>query len=138
MNCRVFLGIITWIFLIGESRSNMYEFPKGEVPSMSMEVAIQVCKVIIKTTEIGEFNPAEALLAGAKDPKGGAWNFVRYGKKGELYRFLIYFPEDKCMIVDESKSDELIALVKRDGTPIKLPEIEVPKNKDGIDPFGDK
>jgi hypothetical protein len=116
----------------------MHEFSKGEVPSMSMEAAIQVCKVIIKITQIGEFNPVEALLAGAEDPKGGTWNFVQHGKKGEVFRFLIYFPQDKCIVIDESKNNELIASVKRDGTPIKLPELEVPKYKDGIDPFGDK
>lgn len=135
MNKSAVLAIVTWTILIVGSRGEMYEFPKGERPSLSMEAAIQICKTIIKNTKIGEFNPTQATLAGAKNSEGGTWNFFQYGKNGEVYCFSIDFPEDRCIIMDQSKSNVPILAQKRDGTPIILPKPQEPAYKEGADPF---
>lgn len=131
-------GTSAWFFLMTDCRSDTYEFPKGEVPSVSMEHAIRICKSMVKLTPIGEFNPSEAILVGNKDSNGGAWNLVQHGKNGEVYRFVIYFPEDKCVVIDESKGNKPIALAKRDGTRMEVPKEEMPAEKDAQDPFSEK
>ena len=104
-----------------QGKCETFAFPKGEIPSLSLIQATQICEKIAKKANIKNFNPVQALLYGAKTPKAGAWNFLQYGKNGEIYRFVISFPDDVCILFDEGKPGSQVMAYKHDGTPIKWP-----------------
>ena len=112
------------VLSFGRGNCTTFVFPKGESPSLSLAEASLICEVVAKKSKIKVFNPTEARLQGSELPKGGAWSFLQYGRNGEVYRLVVYFPDDLCLILDESHGQAVVSAHHRNGMQKEWP----PKN----------
>lgn len=116
LNIKAVIILCISALSFGKGNCNTYVFPKGESPLLSLAEASLICEVVAKKSKIKVFNPTVARLQGSESPKGGAWSFLQYGKNGEVYRFVVYFPDDLCLILDEAHGQAMVSAHKRDGT----------------------
>lgn len=117
----VVVAVCISMFLIERGSCSTYIFPKGERPLISLAEASQICELVAKKTKVKTFNPTEASLQGSEAPQGGAWSFLQYGKNGEIYRFVVYFPEDLCLLLDEAHGQAIVSAHTHDGTQTEWP-----------------
>lgn len=111
--------------------ADTYKFPKGNIPELSLIEASKICQAVVQNSKIKTFNPTSVSLVGSKSPTSGVWDFEQHHKNGDSFRFLIYFPRDLCVIMNNNNG-AIISAQKRDGTPADLP---VEPLVEKIDPF---
>lgn len=137
MNTKHYILTIVLSFAIcSKVNSETRMFLPGEKPSISLAQAIEIIEDIIKKTTIKNFNPLSAGLLADEKAKSGVWNFVQHDEGGLVYRFVVYFPDDLCLILDEKNGQKIIGAFKRDGSPVKIEDNKKVEFEDGRDPFG--
>lgn len=103
---------------------DMWHFPAGVEPALPLREALDVSEKLVGLLPFKDFFPTQVQLMGGEDEGSGAWTIVYLGKAGAHLSVVVYFPEDKCIIIRTSileNSEKLIGAYKRDGS--EIPEI---------------
>lgn len=119
----------------GTLRANTYGFLPGKKLQVSMKTAFEVFERHAKAVTGSDFNPLSALVMGDSKPGAGAWHFMQSDKDGKIYRFVLYFPEDLCVVLDESKGQEFLGAFTRDGKSVDRKTAGWEPMKPEEDPF---
>ncbi len=124
--------LISFFLSCGILHAKTFVLVPGDKPKLSMKEALGILEKHAKSVTGREFIPREVVVMGDGTPGGGAWNIRQAEKDGKVYQFVVYFPEDECLVLDDSSMNVLGAF-RRDGTPIDLEK----SNPHEEDPFAD-
>lgn len=135
---------VVLISLTMTGRADLYWFPAGETPALSLVEAASICEKMAKEVGIGKFNPSSANLMGSKVPGKGSWVFKQYTRSVEEYVFHIAFTEKTATVLkmrDNSgrmKRDIVLATFRLEGLNlVRLPN-PLPPPEETDDPFADE
>lgn len=127
-----------------DGHSDMYHFPCGEAPPISIVEATRICEKMAEAAEVGRFNPSDVYLMGGKPPDTGRWIFKQYTKLMEEYVFVIVFSDKTATLLkmrDHSgamKADIILASFRLDGPNLVRVPNPPPPPDDPEDPFADE
>lgn len=93
--------LVVYLMTCVSLQANSFVFPPGEVPPVSLQLAVETLGKHSKKVTGVEFNPYSATLNGGSEEGSGAWQFSQFIKKGESIVFLLYFPENVCLVLDQ-------------------------------------
>lgn len=145
---QLFIIVFLLVLFIKTNYADTYSFPPGEIPSMSLLEAAQMCETMAADAGIGKFIPTFGNLVADKErgaePVSGAWVFRQFTKDRRKYKFNIAFTENTATLVrlmdnsGEIDHDIVLATYRIEGRKlIRLP-VPPPPPADTDDPFADK
>ncbi len=72
---------------------------------------------------------------GGKLPGEGSWQFIQANKDGKQFRYVLFFPEDLCVILDETDDQRFVAAFTRSGKVISKENTKWRDENEKPDPF---
>lgn len=114
-----YLILINIILLSHTSKGDLYGFPVGERPSVSMVTALKFFEDYNNKRNT-QFNPSSCFLAGGPNKGEGSWTITQFNINGDEIKYIYYFPKDMCIIHKVINRRIIVEAFKRDGTPIPL------------------
>lgn len=104
----------------GFLNANTFGFLPGDKPELSMKSALEILEKHAKSVTGREFIPRYVSVMGNGKPGGGVWDIRQHDKDGKVFRFMVYFPEDQCLILDEKDGMKPLGAFTRKGKPIDM------------------
>lgn len=127
--------LMIMFFLCPSLRGEMFLFPIGEQPPISLRAAIDIFEKHAKKITGSDFNPRSAELVGSRNNGEGSWQLIQSDKNGRIYRYILYFPKNVCVIVSESDGQKFLGAFTKEGKILSKKDADWVDRKEISDPF---